>query len=226
MTSRAGWVNAVRAARFATIVPGLWLFALALSDGLGANPIEKLIRETGTWALIALSASLSVTPLRTLGGWLAWPGVQNLAPLRRTFGLSAFCYALLHFCAYAVWDQGLDLEEIIRDVLKRPFITLGMASLLLLSALAATSPKAIVRRLGGQRWRRLHRLVYLVAALVLLHFAWHKAGKNDFTRPLAYAGAIALGFGVRLLALRAASRTHRTQGRAHDAGRIDAKKLP
>jgi sulfoxide reductase heme-binding subunit YedZ len=185
-------------ARLSTAAPLVWLILLALSDHLGANPIEKLIRETGTWALIWLSASLSITPLRSLAGFLRQPALAQLAPLRRTFGLTAFCYALLHFGAYAGWDQGFELSTILADVIKRPFIALGMASLLGLSVLAATSPKRVVRWLGGLRWRRIHRLIYLVAILVLLHFTWHKAGKNDFERPILYAAVIGTGLVFRV----------------------------
>ena len=187
--------------RFSTIGPVVWLVTLAFADQLGANPIEKLIRETGTWALIWLSASLSVTPIRAIAARLKPPGFQILAqlgPLRRTFGLTAFCYALLHFSAYAAWDQGFELGPIIADVIKRPFIAVGMASLLGLSLLAATSPKRVVRWLGGLRWRRVHRLIYLIGPLVLLHFTWHKAGKNDFERPILYGTIIGIGFLMRI----------------------------
>jgi len=187
--------------RFSTIGPVVWLVTLAFADQLGANPIEKLIRETGTWALIWLSASLSVTPIRAIAARLKPPGFQILAqlgPLRRTFGLTAFCYALLHFSAYAAWDQGFELDPIIADVIKRPFIAVGMASLLGLSLLAATSPKRVVRWLGGLRWRRVHRLIYLIGPLVLLHFTWHKAGKNDFERPILYGTIIGIGLLMRI----------------------------
>ena len=187
--------------RFSTIGPAVWLVILAFTDQLGANPIEKLIRETGTWALIWLSASLSVTPIRAIAARLKPPGFQILAqlgPLRRTFGLTAFCYALLHFSAYAAWDQGFELGPIIADVIKRPFIAVGMASLLGLSVLAATSPKRVVRWLGGLRWRRVHRLIYLIGPLVLLHFTWHKAGKNDFERPIIYGTIIGIGLLLRI----------------------------
>jgi sulfoxide reductase heme-binding subunit YedZ len=187
--------------RFSTIGPAVWLVILAFTDQLGANPIEKLIRETGTWALIWLSASLSVTPIRAIAARLKPPGFQILAqlgPLRRTFGLTAFCYALLHFSAYAAWDQGFELGPIIADVIKRPFIAVGMASLLGLSVLAATSPKRVVRWLGGLRWRRVHRLIYLIGPLALLHFTWHKAGKNDFERPIIYGAIIGIGLLLRI----------------------------
>ena len=193
--------RSLTAIRLGTIGPAVWLVTLAFTDQLGANPIEKLIRETGTWALIWLCASLSVTPLRSLAARLKPPGFQvlaQLAPLRRTFGLTAFCYALLHFSAYAAWDQGFELGLIIADVIKRPFIAVGMASLLGLSILAATSPKQVVRWLGGLRWRRIHRLIYLIGPLVLLHFTWHKAGKNDFERPIVYGAIIGVGLLLRI----------------------------
>ena len=173
-------------------MPLLWLTSLAVSDKLGANPIEAIIRDTGTWALIWLCASLWVTPLRL------WTGQTLLSPYRRMFGLFAFAYGSLHFLAYAGWDNAFDLQDIVKDVLKRPFITMGMATLTVLLLLTLTTPKAIIKRLGAKRWKQLHQLVYLAGVLVILHFWWHKAGKNDFTRPAAYGAVIAAAYAARV----------------------------
>ncbi len=186
--------SAVRTVLFvAALLPLARLFYLGLAGGLGANPVEFVIRSLGTWTLIALVVTLSVTPLRLATGW-AW-----LLKLRRMFGLFAFFYALLHFSAYVWFDQWFDLAAIVRDVLKRPYITVGFACLLLLIPLAATSTHGWVKRLGGRNWQRLHRLIYVIAVLAVLHFWWQRATKNDFGEPLIYAGLIGALLGIRLL---------------------------
>ena len=165
--------------------------------GLGANPVEELIARTGGWGLKFLLITLAVTPLRRLTGrhWLI--------RFRRMLGLFAFFYLVLHFVAYAVIDQRLDLGVIVEDVLERPFITLGMTGLLLLVPLAVTSTNAMMRRLG-RRWQALHRLVYVVAVLGVWHFWWQV--KQDIREPLAYAAVLAALLGYRLW--------HRGRGRA------------
>jgi len=184
----------LRAALFiAALLPLLRLFLLGLGGGLGANPVEFVIRSLGFWTLVALIVTLSITPLRLASGW-AWP-----MRLRRMFGLFTFFYALLHFGAYLWLDQWFDLAAIWKDVLKRPYITAGFASLLLLLPLAVTSSDAWIRRLGGRNWQRLHRLVYVIAALAVVHFWWQKAAKNDVGEPLVYALVIGLLLAVRLL---------------------------
>ena len=184
----------LRAALFiAALLPLLRLFLLGLGGGLGANPVEFVIRSLGTATLIALIVTLSITPLRLATGW-AWP-----MRLRRMFGLFTFFYALLHFGAYLWLDQWFDTAAIWKDVLKRPYITVGFAALLLLMPLAATSTNGWVRRLGGRNWQRLHRLVYAIAALAILHFWWQKAAKNNVGEPLVYAVIIGVLLGVRLL---------------------------
>jgi sulfoxide reductase heme-binding subunit YedZ len=184
----------LRAALFiAALLPLLRLFLLGLGGGLGANPVEFVIRSLGTATLVALMVTLSVTPLRLATGW-AWP-----MRLRRMFGLFTFFYALLHFSAYLWLDQWFDTAAIWKDVLKRPYITVGFAALLLLVPLAATSTNGWVRRLGGRNWQRLHRLVYAIAALAILHFWWQKAAKNNVGEPLVYAVIIGVLLGVRLL---------------------------
>jgi sulfoxide reductase heme-binding subunit YedZ len=184
----------LRAALFiVALLPLLRLFLLGLGGGLGANPVEFVIRSLGTATLVALMVTLSVTPLRLATGW-AWP-----MRLRRLFGLFTFFYALLHFSAYLWLDQWFDTAAIWKDVLKRPYITVGFAALLLLVPLAATSTNGWVRRLGGRNWQRLHRLVYAIAALAILHFWWQKAAKNNVGEPLVYAVIIGVLLGVRLL---------------------------
>jgi len=186
--------SAVRTVLFvAALLPLARLFYLGLAGELGANPVEFVIRSLGTWTLIALMVTLSVTPLRLATGW-TW-----LLKLRRMFGLFTFFYALLHFSAYVWLDQWLDLAAIVRDVLKRPYITVGFACLLLLMPLAATSTHGWVKRLGARNWQHLHRLIYLIALLAVLHFWWQRAAKNDFGEPLIYAGLIGALLGIRLL---------------------------
>ena len=174
------------------LLPLARLFYLGGAGGLGANPVEFVIRDLGTWTLVALVVTLSITPLRLATGW-AW-----LVRLRRMFGLFAFFYAVLHFGAYLWLDQWFDLAAIWKDVLKRPYITAGLAALLLLVPLAVTSSSGWVRRLGGRNWQRLHRLVYLIAVLAVVHFWWQKTAKNDVGEPLVYAIVVGLLLGVRL----------------------------
>lgn len=173
-------------------LPLLRLVWLALSDGLGANPVEFVIRSLGTAALLALIVTLSITPLRLATGW-AW-----LLRLRRMAGLFAFFYALTHLVSWLWLDQWFDPAAIWKDVLKRPYITVGFAALLLLVPLAVTSTDGWVRRLGGRNWQRLHRLVYLIAPLAILHFWWQKSAKNDIGEPLVYALIVGMLLGVRL----------------------------
>lgn len=184
----------VRAGLFAAaLLPLARLVYLGFAQDLGANPVEFVIRSLGTWTLVALCATLSITPLRWVTGW-AW-----LLRLRRMLGLFAFFYAVLHFGAYLWLDHWFDFAAIWKDVLKRPYITVGFAALLLLLPLAVTSTHGWVRRLGGRNWQRLHRLVYLIAVLAILHFWWQRAAKNDLEEPLWYAGAVGLLLGARLL---------------------------
>lgn len=162
------------------------LILLGAADGLGANPIEFVTRNTGSWTLYFLCMTLAVTPLRRATGW-NW-----LIRLRRMLGLFTFFYAALHFTTFLWFDHFFDLAEMWRDVLKRPFITVGFLAFVLLIPLAATSNDAMIRRLGGKRWQRLHRSIYLIAPLAILHFWWMKAGKNDFGEPILFGSIIAL----------------------------------
>ena len=157
--------------------------------GLGANPVEELLHELGLWGLKFLLLTLCVTPLRRWTGW-NW-----MIGFRRMLGLFAFFYILLHFTVYAGLDQGLNFSAIIEDVLKRPYITLGMAGLLMLIPLAVTSTRGWMRRLG-KRWQKLHRLVYVIAILGVWHFYWQV--KLDTLEPLVYALVLAGLLGTRI----------------------------
>ena len=162
------------------LVPAAWLFYLAASDGLGANPAEALLRSLGDWAIRFICFALAVTPLRQ---WLRWNG---LAAYRRMLGLYAFFYASLHWLAYVVFDMGVDWSAIVDDLIKRPFILVGTLAWLILLALAITSVPKLIRRMGGKRWQMLHRAVYGAAALAVLHFWWMRSGKNNFAEVWLY----------------------------------------
>jgi sulfoxide reductase heme-binding subunit YedZ len=175
----------------AGLLPLANLALLAWRDALGANPIEAVTRSTGTWTLSFLLITLAVTPLRRITGW------HDLVRLRRMLGLYAFFYGCLHFTTYIWLDQFFDPAAIWKDVVKRPFITAGFASFLLMLPLALTSTNAMMRRLGGRRWQLLHRLVYAVAAGGVLHYLW--LVKKDASVPLAYGVVLALLLGYRAL---------------------------
>ena len=163
------------------LLPLAWLVYGAVANQLGANPAEALIRGLGDWALRFLCIALAVTPVRI------HTRTPQLARYRRMLGLFVAFYASLHLVAYAWLDMGLDVADIGRDILKRPFILVGFTAWLLLVPLALTSTNGMVRRLGGKAWRALHRLVYVVAPLALLHFFWMRAGKNNFAEVAVYA---------------------------------------
>lgn len=175
----------------ACLAPLAWLVVAAASNALGANPAEALIRSLGEWALRFLCLALAVTPLRQLTGQPA------LARLRRMVGLWAFAYALLHLLAYAWLDRGLEWRELLADIAQRPFILVGTLAWGLLLLLALTSFDAAMRWLGGKRWRALHRAVYLVAPLALLHFYWMRAGKRNWPEVGVYALVLGLLLGWR-----------------------------
>ncbi len=172
------------------LVPLVTFVHGAATDNLGANPIEAVTRGLGDWTLRFLLLTLAVTPLRRLSG-LAW-----LLRLRRMLGLYTFFYACLHVLSYLWLDQFFDWGEILKDIVKRPFITVGFASFLLLIPLAITSSNAMIRRLGGRLWQRLHRAVYAIALFAVLHFWWMV--KLDITEPAIYAGILAILLGMRL----------------------------
>jgi sulfoxide reductase heme-binding subunit YedZ len=173
--------------------PLAWLLTGAVANTLGANPAEALIRSTGDWTLRFLCLTLAVTPLRQATGWHA------LARFRRMLGLFTFFYGVLHFLCFAWLDMGFDLGAIVNDIPKRPFILVGTAALLLMLPLAATSFNRAIKALGARRWQALHRIVYAVALLALLHFFWMRAGKNDFAEWSVYAAVLAVLLGWRLL---------------------------
>ena len=180
----------------ACLLPCAWLFYAAAADQLGANPAEALIRSSGDWTLRLLCLTLAVTPLRVLANQPA------LARFRRMLGLTTFFYALLHFLAYAWLDMGFDAAVIARDIPKRPFALVGFLALLLMLPLAATSFNRAIRALGAARWRALHRAIYAIAVLAILHFFWMRAGKHDFAEVAVYAAIVAALLGWRALRLR------------------------
>jgi len=165
-------------------LPAVWLIYAAFNDLLGANPAEALTRQTGDWTLRGLCVVLAITPLREI------TGTPSLLRFRRTLGVSTFIYACLHMLCYAWFDQGLDFEDIWRDILKRPFIWLGFGALLAMLPLALTSFNTAIRWMGVKRWQTLHRLVYATAVLAVLHFFWMRAGKNDFAEVGVYAAIL------------------------------------
>jgi sulfoxide reductase heme-binding subunit YedZ len=174
------------------LLPFAYYLHGALSDGLGANPAEALTRGTGDWVLRFLCLTLAITPLRQ------WTGISAWLRLRRMLGLFAFFYALLHFLCYAWLDMGFDAAAIVRDIPKRPFALVGALALLLMVPLAATSFNRAIRFLGAARWKRLHRLVYAVAVLGVLHLFWMRSSKNDFEEVALYAAIVALLLGWRV----------------------------
>lgn len=163
--------------------------AVYFPDWLGANPAEFITRTTGDWTLRFLLITLAVTPLRNLLGW-NW-----LLRFRRMLGLYAFCYAVMHLSSYVAFDQLFDVMEILNDIIKRPFITVGFAALMLMLPLAITSTNGMVRRLGARRWLALHRLIYLIAPLGVLHFWWMV--KSDITEPAIYGLILTILLGYR-----------------------------
>jgi sulfoxide reductase heme-binding subunit YedZ len=156
------------------------------------EPIEFITHGTGDWALYFLCITLAVTPLRRL------TNANWLIKLRRMLGLFTFFYAVLHFTTFIWFDHFFDLAAIWKDVLKRPFITVGFIAFVLLVPLAATSTNGMVRRLGGKRWQALHRAIYVIAPLAILHFWWMKAGKHNFAQPILFGAIVALLLGARL----------------------------
>lgn len=175
------------------LLPFLRLVLFAFTDRLGANPIEFITRSSGDWTLYFLCITLAVTPLRK---WLQWPW---LIKLRRMLGLFVFFYACLHFTTFIWFDHFFDLSEILRDVVKRAFITVGFINFVLLIPLAVTSSNRMVRLLGGKRWQWLHRLIYLIAPLAIVHFWWMKAGKHDFAQPILMGTIVAFLLLVRVV---------------------------
>ena len=173
------------------LVPLLGLLGKAYAGTLSANPIKEITEETGIWTLRFLLITLAVTPLRTITRW------SPAGTFRRMFGLFSFFYGLLHFTTYVYLDQYFAFDDIINDVAKRPFITMGFASLVLMIPLALTSPNRVVRWIGGRRWKALHRTVYLVALGGVIHYLW--LVKADTSRPLLYGAILTVLLLFRLL---------------------------
>ena len=174
-------------------VPFLRLIIFAYLDQLGANPLEAITRNTGDWTLYMLCITLSITPLRRLSGW-NW-----LLAMRRMLGLFTFFYASLHFLAFYWFDHFFDVQAMLIDVLKRPFIAMGFATFLLLLPLAITSTNSMMRRLG-KRWKTLHQLIYLIILTGLVHFWWMRAGKQNFAQPLLITVIAVVLLGSRVVA--------------------------
>lgn len=191
------------------LLPLAWLVYAAAANQLGANPAEALIRATGDWTLRALCLVLAVTPLRVV------TSTPQLARFRRMLGLFVFFYGLLHLLSYAWFDMGFDGIDIVRDIIKRPFILVGSLALLVLTLLAATSFNRAIKALGAKRWQALHRSVYAVAGLAILHFFWMRAGKNDFDEVAVYAAVLSALLGWRLW--------HRLRKRRPNQGTAGAK---
>jgi methionine sulfoxide reductase heme-binding subunit len=176
----------------AALLPLAWLLYGAIANTLGANPAEHLIRSTGDWTLRFLCLTLTITPLRQISGWNA------LARLRRMLGLFTFFYGCMHFLCFAWLDQGFDIDAILKDIAKRPFILVGTAALLLMLPLALTSFNRAIKAMGAARWQALHKAVYGVALLGVLHFFWMRAGKRNFTEVAVYAAIVFTLLGWRL----------------------------
>ena len=183
---------AIKSVLFVLALVPVALLAWNTIAGRFVEPLEAITRGTGDWVLYLLCITLAITPLRRLTGW-NW-----VLKLRRMAGLFAFFYACLHFLAFLWFDHFFDLAEMWKDVVKRPFITVGFIAFVLLIPLAATSTNGMIKRLGGRRWRWLHRLIYVIAPLGILHFWWMKAGKNDFAEPILFGVIVALLLGLRV----------------------------
>lgn len=201
-------LTAIKSATFVlALLPFFALVYLVATDQL-VEPLQYITRNTGSWTLYFLCITLAITPLRRLSGW-NW-----LLKLRRMMGLYAFFYALLHFTTFLWFDHFFDLQEMLKDVVKRPFITVGFTAFVLLVPLAVTSTNGMVRRLGGKRWQMLHKLVYVIAPLGILHFWWMRAGKSDFDKPILFGLIVFALLGMRVWWARAGNPVKRglTQG--------------
>jgi sulfoxide reductase heme-binding subunit YedZ len=185
-------VSAIKAVIFALALVPVAKMAYLTITGQLVEPLEHITRGTGDWVLYFLCITLAVTPLRRFTGW-TW-----LVKLRREIGLFAFFYACLHFMTFLWFDHFFDFAEMWKDVLKRPFITVGFIAFVLLVPLAVTSTNGMIRRLGGKRWQWLHRLIYVIAPLGILHFWWMKAAKHNFQQPIIFGLVVAVLLGLRI----------------------------
>ena len=177
------------------LLPFAWLVWRTFNNQLGANPAEALVRSTGDWTLRFLCIVLAVTPLREL------THTPQLARFRRMLGLFVYFYVVLHLLSYSWFDMEFDVVAILQDIPKRPFILVGFSAFVLLTPLAATSFNRAIKALGAKRWQLLHKLVYLIAGLAILHFFWMRAGKNNFAEVFVYAAILALLMSVRIYKL-------------------------
>ena len=174
------------------LLPFAWLVYLVATNGAGANPQEYVIRATGDWTLRFICIVLAVTPLRTISN------TPQLARFRRMLGLFVYFYVVVHLLSYSWFDMGFDVADIAKDIAKRPFILVGFLGFVLLTPLAATSFNKAIKAMGAKRWQLLHKLVYVIAGLGLLHFFWMRAGKNDFAEVFVYAAIVAVLLGWRV----------------------------
>jgi sulfoxide reductase heme-binding subunit YedZ len=198
-----GQLTAIKSALFVLALLPLARLVVKTAAGQFVEPLEAITRGTGDWVLYLLCMTLAITPLRRLTGW-NW-----VVKLRRMVGLF---YAFLHFLAFLWFDHFFDVAEMWQDVLKRPFITVGFTAFVLLVPLAATSTNGMIKRLGGKRWQWLHRLIYVIAPLGIVHFWWMKAGKHNFTEPIIFGLVVALLLGARLYWARTKARAAATAG--------------
>jgi methionine sulfoxide reductase heme-binding subunit len=175
------------------LLPFAWLAYNVIIQNLGANPQEALIRATGDWTLRFLCIVLTVTPLRTISS------TPQLARFRRMLGLFVYFYVVVHLLSYSWFDMGFDVADIAKDIYKRPFILVGFAAFVLLTPLALTSFNRAIKALGAKRWQLLHKLVYVIAGLGILHFFWMRAGKNNFNEVFVYAAILGVLLGWRVV---------------------------
>jgi methionine sulfoxide reductase heme-binding subunit len=175
-----------------SMLPFAWLLYGVLTQNLGANPTEYLTRATGDWTLRFLCLTLLVTPLRSMSS------TPQLARFRRMLGLFVYFYAVLHLLCYVWFDMEFNLADILKDIPKRTFILVGFAAFLLLTPMAATSFNRAIKAMGAKRWQALHKSIYAIAVLAVLHFFWMRAGKNNFTEVFVYAAILATLLGWRI----------------------------
>jgi methionine sulfoxide reductase heme-binding subunit len=175
------------------LIPFAWLVFRVVTQDLGANPQEALIRATGDWTLRFLCIVLTVTPLRTISN------TPQLARFRRMLGLFVYFYVVIHLLSYSWFDMGFDVADIAKDIAKRPFILVGFSAFVLLTPLALTSFNRAIKVMGAKRWQLLHKLVYVIAGLAILHFFWMRAGKNNFNEVFVYAAILGVLLGWRVV---------------------------
>lgn len=175
------------------LLPLTWLVYGIVTNNLGANPAEYLVRSTGDWTLRFLCIVLLVTPLRVI------TSTPQLARFRRMLGLFVYFYVVLHLLSYSWFDMSFDVGDIVNDIIKRPFILVGFSAFLLLTPLAATSFNRAIKAIGAKRWQLLHKLVYVIAGLGILHFFWMRSGKNNYTEVFVYAAILAVLLGWRVV---------------------------